>query len=103
MPCDTAVLYRPWEVLTDAPPSPRGRHRSVKSYRGRYYTLEATAGGLEPDAVRLLADAKAHGLEPDVVNVMAMDYGVAQTAAQMMADAKRDATGAEAMIRSLGL
>src|SRR3954469_20820303 len=29
-------LYRPWEVLTDAPPSPDGWHRSVKSYRGRY-------------------------------------------------------------------
>ena len=32
-----------------------------------------------------------------------MDYGVAQTAAQMLADAKRDATGAEATVRSLGL
>ena len=59
-------------------------------------------GGLDPDAARLLAAAKADGLVPDVVNVMAMDYGVAQTAAQMLADAKRSATGAEVTIRSLG-
>ena len=67
------------------------------------YTLKATTGGLDPDAARLLANAKVYGLAPDVVNVMAMDYGVAQTAAQMLADAKRDATGTEATIRLLGL
>jgi hypothetical protein len=64
------------------------------------YTLPTAPGGLEPNAVNVLASAVRYGARVDIVNIMTFDYYDDQPH-DMAADTKNAANGLVATLRTL--